>query len=147
MADAMGDVDGAEDPSTSEPLVQVRGVDHVVLKVRDPEVSVRWYSGLLGLAPERLEEWRRGEVLFVSVRVDGSTIIDLFQGEPDGVNVDHVAFVVDDVDLQAVADSGAFEVVGGPAELWGAQGQGSGLYVKDPDGHTVELRTYPSASA
>ncbi len=130
--------------AATEPAVQVRGVDHIVLKVRDPEVSVQWYAGLLGLAPERLEEWRRGEVLFVSVRIDDTTIIDLFQAEPDGVNVDHVAFVIDDVDLQAVADSGRFEVVAGPSELWGARGQGHGLYVKDPDGHTVELRTYPA---
>ncbi|MHB1138140.1 MAG: VOC family protein [Microthrixaceae bacterium] len=131
------------DPTTT-PVVQARGIDHLVFKVRDPEVSVQWYSDLLGLAPERLEEWRRGEVLFVSVRIDDTTIIDLFQAEPDGVNVDHLALVVDDVDLQAIADSGVFDVVGGPAALWGAQGQGQGLYVKDPDGHVVELRTYPT---
>jgi catechol 2,3-dioxygenase-like lactoylglutathione lyase family enzyme len=125
------------------PLVRATGMDHVVLKVRDPEVSVKWYSELLGLVPERLEEWRRKEVLFVSVRLDATTIIDLFEAEPDGVNVDHLALVVEDVDLQAVADSGRLDVVAGPAELWGAQGQGLGLYVKDPDGHVVELRTYP----
>jgi glyoxylase I family protein len=142
------------DPSTAAasgpapvttPLVRAIGMDHVVLKVRDPEVSVRWYSEVLGLVPERLEEWRNKEVLFVSVRLDATTIIDLFEAEPDGVNVDHVALVVDDVDLQAVADSGLVEVVAGPAELWGAQGQGTGLYVKDPDGHVVELRTYATA--
>lgn len=132
------------DASVSTPLVRAVGIDHVVLKVRDPEASVRWYSELLGLVPERLEEWRNKEVLFVSVRLDATTIIDLFQAEPDGVNVDHVALVVEDVDLQAVADSGRVEVVAGPAELWGARGQGMGLYVKDPDGHVIELRTYPA---
>ena len=34
-------------------------------------------------------------------------------------------------------------VAGGPADLYGARGQGRGLYVRDPDGHVVELRTYP----
>jgi len=131
------------DPNAG-PLVRATGMDHVVLKVRDPEVSVRWYSELLGLVPERLEEWRNKEAPFVSVRLDATTIIDLFEAEPDGVNVDHLALVVEDVDLQAVADSGRLEVIAGPAELWGAQGQGLGLYVKDPDGHVVELRTYPS---
>lgn len=125
--------------------VRVRGLDHVVLVVSDPEASLRWYCGELGLAPERVEEWRRGEVPFPSVRVDPTTVIDLFPGAPSGRNVDHFALVLDpDVDLDAVAASGRFTVVGGPAELWGARGHGRGLYVSDPDGHTVELRTYPA---
>ena len=138
LSDTAGVVDAV-------PVVQVTGMDHIVLKVRDPEVSVRWYTEMLGLRPERLQEWRDAQVLFVSVRLDEHTIIDLFEAEPDGVNVDHIAMVVEQVDLQAVADSGRFDVVAGPSELWGARGQGFGLYVRDPDGHLVELRTYPPA--
>ncbi len=130
---------------SARPPVQVTGLDHLVLLVSDPEVSVQWYRDTLGLQPERLEEWRRGEVLFVSVRVDDSTVIDLLQGVPDGRNVDHVALVVQDVDLEALAGSGKVLVVGGPARVWGARGMGEGLYIADPDGHTVELRTYPGA--
>jgi catechol 2,3-dioxygenase-like lactoylglutathione lyase family enzyme len=124
------------------PAVQAVGIDHVVLKVRDVERSVEWYRDLLGLEPERLEEWRRQEVLFVSLRVDGTTLVDLLQGESDGVNVDHVAFLVQPTDLQAVVESGVFEVVMEPSTLFGAQGNGTGVYVRDPDGHLVELRTY-----
>ncbi|OWY61004.1 VOC family virulence protein, partial [cyanobacterium TDX16] len=94
------------------------------------------------LEPERLEEWRRKEVLFVSLRVDGTTLVDLLEGEPDGTNVDHVAYLVEPTDLQAVVDSGRFEVVMEPTDLFGAQGTGKGVYVRDPDGHLVELRTY-----
>jgi catechol 2,3-dioxygenase-like lactoylglutathione lyase family enzyme len=124
------------------PMVQAVGIDHVVLKVRDVERSVQWYHDLLGLEPERLEEWRRKEVLFVSLRVDGATLVDLLEGEPDGTNVDHVAYLVEPTDLQAVIDSGRFEVVMEPTDLFGAQGNGKGVYVRDPDGHLVELRTY-----
>lgn len=136
-------MDEGVDVSAESP-VRVIGLDHVVLKVRDPEVSVRWYTEVLGLVPERLEEWRDGQAPFVSVRIDATTIIDLLQGEPDGVNVDHVALVVADVDLHSLAASGLVDVVAGPAGLWGAQGRGVGLYVKDPDGHVIELRTYPT---
>jgi hypothetical protein len=76
------------------------------------------------------------------VRVDATTIIDLFPGPPDGRNVDHFCLVVAPTDLDAIARSGRFDVVSGPSELFGAQGRGIGLYVRDPDGHVVELRHY-----
>lgn len=125
--------------------VRVVGLDHVVLKVRDPEASAAWYSRVLGLEPLRLEEWRRGEAPFVSLRVDATTIIDLLAAEPDGTNMDHVALVVEGVDLDDLAASGVVDVVRPVARLWGAQGWGRGLYVADPDGHVVELRTYDPA--
>jgi len=122
--------------------VQVKGVDHYVLTVPDVEAVIAWYRDELGLAPERLEEWRRGEVLFASLRVTDTTLIDVFQGERSGTNVDHVALVVEGVDLDELAASGRFEVDMGPADLWGARGTGRGLYIKDPAGNRVELRTY-----
>jgi catechol 2,3-dioxygenase-like lactoylglutathione lyase family enzyme len=122
--------------------MNVTGVDHYVLTVPDVEKVVAWYRDELGLQPERLEEWRRGEVLFASLRITPTTLIDVFEGERGGVNVDHVALVVDDVDLDELAESGRFEVEMGPADLWGARGTGRGLYIKDPAGNRVELRTY-----
>lgn len=124
--------------------VQVVGFDHLVLRVRDARASAAWYHERLGLEVLRLAEWERGEVIFVSVRIDKTTIIDLVEPGPDGANVDHLCVVVEPgTDLAAVAAAGAFEVVDGPAVRWGAQGNGTSLYVLDPDGHTVELRSYP----
>ena len=123
--------------------MRVVGIDHIVLRVRDVETSVAWYADRLGMSVERLAEWRRKEALFVSLRVDDATIIDLVEGAPEGVNVDHVALVVDGVDLVELAASGDWDVEMGPSELSGAQGLGTGVYVRDPDGHRVELRTYP----
>ena len=122
--------------------MRTKGIDHYVLHVADAERSVAWYGEVLGLQPERLDEWRDGKVLFVSLRVDPTTIIDLLQTPRTGENVNHVAFVVEDVDLDALAASGSVDVDSGPADLWGAQGQGRGLYIRDPDGNLVELRTY-----
>jgi catechol 2,3-dioxygenase-like lactoylglutathione lyase family enzyme len=122
--------------------VRIKGVDHYVLAVPDPEAVIAWYHDELGLPTERLDEWRRGEVLFASLRINESTLIDVFQGERDGTNVDHVALVVEDVDLDALASSGRFQVDMGPADLWGARGTGRGLYIRDPAGNRVELRTY-----
>ncbi len=119
-------------------------IDHVVLTVPDVERTLAWWRDELGLEPERVDEWRRGEAPFVSLRISGDTLIDLFPGERTGENVNHVALVVEGVDLDELAASGRFEVEMGPADLFGAKGVGRGLYIKDPDGNRVELRTYAS---
>jgi len=122
--------------------MQVTGIDHIVLDCADVERSVAWYRGRLGLEPERLEAWRAKEAAFVSLRIDDRTIIDLIEQAPSGENMNHVALVVAGVDLDELAATGEWEIEMGPADLFGAQGTGRGLYVRDPDGHLVELRTY-----
>ncbi|TVR28403.1 MAG: VOC family virulence protein [Ilumatobacter sp.] len=125
--------------------MRVTGLDHIVLRVADMERSVAWYRDELGLEPVRLDEWRAGRAPFVSMRVDEGTIIDLQQGDITGINMDHLALVVEGADLTDLTDlaaSGRFGEVGPPRRLFGARGTGSGIYLRDPDGHTVELRSY-----
>jgi glyoxylase I family protein len=119
--------------------MRVTGLDHVVLITPDPERLVAWYARVLGLPPLRLEQWRAGEVPFASLRVDAGTIIDVLRGERTGRNVEHLAFVVVEADLDALA---AEHGVAPPRELFGARGTGRGIYLSDPDGNGVELRSY-----
>ncbi len=118
------------------------GLDHLVLAVSDVERTIEWYADRLGLEPLRVDEWRKGEAPFPSLRVNDSMIIDVIAGPREGENIDHICLLVDVEDLAAVASSGAFDVVGGPSRLWGARGYGQGLYVRDPDGNILELRHY-----
>jgi glyoxylase I family protein len=122
--------------------MRVTGPDHLVLICPDPEAVIAWYHDVLGLEAERLDEWRRGEVLFASLRVSDTFIIDVQEGERTGENVNHFAMTVEGVDLDELAAGGTVDVVAGPADLFGARGQGRGLYIKDPGGNLVELRTY-----
>jgi catechol 2,3-dioxygenase-like lactoylglutathione lyase family enzyme len=124
--------------------MRLTDIDHIVLNCADVEKELAWWRDELGLEPLRVDEWRRKEVPFVSVRVNAGTIIDLFEAARTGENLNHVALTVDDVDLDALAASGRFDVVGGPSRLFGARGTGTGLYVRDPEGNVVELRTYGS---
>jgi catechol 2,3-dioxygenase-like lactoylglutathione lyase family enzyme len=128
----------------TEPAVRVIGFDHLVLNVADVERSLAFYVDELGLEPVRVDEWRRGEVFFPSVRVDATTILDLLgpTPAPAGKNVDHLCLVVEPQDLEALKASGRFTVVDGPGIRYGAQGDGTSLYVLDPDANTVELRHY-----
>ncbi|GGY70043.1 VOC family protein [Streptomyces omiyaensis] len=123
--------------------MRVKAFDHLVLNVTDVERALAFYTGPLGLAPERVEEWRDGKVPFPSVRIDEGTVIDLFSRPRGESNVDHICLVVDPLDWQDVIDSGAFDVLEGPVPRWGARGSAQSVYVKDPDGNTVELRWYP----
>lgn len=122
--------------------MSVRSLDHIVLDVADVERSLAWYTEVLGLRAERVDEWRAGSVPFPSVRVDDGCIIDLFATAPTGQNLNHFCLVVDPGDVAAIAADDRFDVVDGPARRWGARGHGTSVYVRDPDGNTVELRSY-----
>lgn len=132
---------GDDAPMTT--TVRVTGFDHLVLNVRDVERALEFYCGRLGLEPVRVERWRAGEVPFPSVRVTPDTIIDLVAKERGESNVDHICLVVAPLDWPEVIDSGAFTVLEGPVERFGARGVATSIYVRDPDGNTVELRWYP----
>ncbi|GAA4789370.1 VOC family protein [Streptomyces sanyensis] len=127
--------------------MRVRDFDHLVLNVEDVERSLAFYCGPLGLEPERVEEWRAGSAPFPSVRISPTAIIDLVQRPRGGSNVDHICLVVDPLDWQEVLDSGRFTVLEGPVTRFGARGDARSVYVRDPDGNTVELRYYPQDAA
>lgn len=125
-----------------DPSIQVTALDHIVLRCSDVETTLAWYVERLGLAPVRVDAWRAGDAPFPSARVDPGTIIDFFEGEPADGRLDHLCLVVEPTDLDAVKASGTFDVVDGPGRRFGARGDGTSLYVRDPDGTVVELRHY-----
>lgn len=130
-------------PSAATPLqIPLTGVDHVVFRVADVEATITWWQDHFGLPAERVDEWRAGDAPFPWIRVSASLIIDLFAGEPDGTNVDHVAFETDVVSFNAFAAAHHEELEMAPTALSGARGQGTGLYIKDPTGNRIEVRTY-----
>ncbi|MQS15578.1 VOC family virulence protein [Streptomyces kaniharaensis] len=123
--------------------MRVIAFDHLVLNVADVERALDFYTGLLGLEPVRVAEWRAGTAPFPSVRVSAETIIDLVRNPRPGSNVDHICLTVEPLDWHEVIESGTFTVLDGPVSRYGARGTATSVYVRDPDGNTVELRWYP----
>lgn len=122
--------------------MRITGLDHIVLNTADAERSLAWYTDVLGLSGERVDEWRRGEAPFPSVRIDESTIIDLFEQERGAENLDHFCLVMPAADWEQMVAGGAIPVERGPSKVFGARGMGESVYTRDPDGNTVELRRY-----
>lgn len=128
--------------------MRATGIDHVVVMCSDVEKTLGWWRDELGLVPLRLEEWRNGQVPFPSVRVNDATIVDFLQGTRTGENYNHVALTVDVSrdELAAMVDQRGWDVaIPINDTLFGARGIGAGVYIRDPEGNVVELRTYDVA--
>lgn len=129
--------------------MRITALDHIVLNVADVERSIEFYCDRLGLAPERLDDYRRGEVKFPSVRLTGQSIVDLFppamhsSAEP-GQNMNHFCVAVDGSmqDLEAALSRAGIAIETRMDNNFGARGLATSVYVRDPDGNVLELRTY-----
>ena len=129
--------------------IKIRGIDHVVLRVRDVERSLAFYCGVLGCREERRIE----SLGLVQLRA-GASLIDLVDvaaplgklgGPPPGAqarNMDHVALQLESFDEAAIRTQleAAGVEPGEVGERYGAQGLGPSMYLRDPDDNVVELK-------
>jgi len=126
--------------------LKVAELDHVVLRCRVLERTLDFYTRVLGLSEER----RIAQIGLIQLRA-GRSMIDLVPAThpraEDGANVDHICLGVETGDLAAVGaelrNSGV-EVLGEPAQRYGARGMGLSIYVRDPEGNVVELKQMPA---
>lgn len=129
-------------------------MDHIVLNMEDDQKMITFYSKVLELAPERLEEYRAGKVPFPSLRLNSDTIIDLFPKEMwqkhvrDGQvreNMNHfcLSLFKDAWEklLHRLQESNV-ALEEGPVQRWGAHGIGTSIYFRDPEGNLIEARHY-----
>jgi catechol 2,3-dioxygenase-like lactoylglutathione lyase family enzyme len=128
---------------------RVRDIDHVVLRVRDLERMIEFYSRVLGCTVA----WRRPDLGLVHLRA-GSAMIDLVPvagplgskggaaAGKEGRNLDHVCLRVAPFDQDAIVRHlEAHRVrVGEIRPRYGAQGEGVSVYAYDPEDNLVELK-------
>lgn len=136
----------------SAPPFQLLQLDHVVLRVRDPEAMVAFYCQVLGCSLERrqdeigLIQLRAGQSLIDLVGIDGK--LGRMGGAAPGVegrNMDHLCLRAEPFDRDAIlAHLHAHDVrIGDFGSRYGAQGEGPSQYLFDPEGNLVELKGPP----
>lgn len=128
-------------------------IDHIVLRVIRLDRMLQFYCDVLGCRIER----RQDDIGLVQLRA-GASLLDLVpvdgplgrQGGappgPEGRNLDHVCFRVDNFDAAAIAAhlAAAGVQAGNVASRYGAEGEGPSIYLQDPEGNTIELKGPPS---
>ena len=124
--------------------MQLEGIDHVALGVRDVERSAKWYIEVLGF--ERFHEgaWN-GVPTFIG---RGNTGIALFPGSPDATSTPSTRGEIRMLHLGFRADRENFLAAQRELEKRGIKFEFSdheishSIYFRDPDGHQLEITTY-----
>ena len=122
-------------------MFSIDGLDHVAIRVKDIDLSCEWYARVLGLKRYDVEAWGPFPVFMLS----GQSGVAIFPSDgqsleayPRALRIDHFAFRVDSKSFREAQ------------EHFNAQGidfifqdhiHFHSVYLKDPDGHTVELTT------
>ncbi len=132
-------------------MIEVVGIDHIVLRTTKLNEMLDFYCGVLGCKVERessyelgITQLRAGSALIDLVRVD-SKIEKLGGGPPSKTenNVDHFCLqlkMISEEGIKSHLESHNISV-GEFADRYGAQGTGRSIYINDPEGNTVELRS------
>lgn len=121
-------------------MINIKGIDHIVLKTNKLEEMTAFYCDILGCTVERTQE----AFHLVQLRA-GDNLIDLLGVEEDisadGRNMAHFCLRVSPFDyqqLKAYLDSHNIEV-DRYGERYSSQGLGWSFYLKDPQGNEIEL--------
>jgi glyoxylase I family protein len=120
-------------------MLTIRGIDHVVLRVKDIDTMRKFYCDVLGAShvayrPEfRMSHLRVGAAMIDLVEVDGPL---------GGRNMDHLCLRVEPFDQDVIVDHLRKHgvAVGDIRNRFGAEGNGISIYLTDPEGNTVELK-------
>jgi glyoxylase I family protein len=132
-------------------MIEIAGIDHIVLRTTRLTDMLDFYCSVLGCTVERettietgLTQLRAGSALIDLVTVD-SELGRMGGGAPTETenNLDHFCLQLKPISETEIEkhlseygiDEGSFH------DRYGAQGVGKSIYIKDPEGNTVELRS------
>lgn len=136
-------------------MIQIRAIDHLVLRVTDLDAMISFYTNVLGCTLERHED----ELGLYQLRA-GAAMIDLVPVDsklghaggaapgPEGRNMEHFCLRIEafnEAALRAHLRNAGVES-SAVSMRYGAEGRGPSMYIFDPEGNTIELKG-PAVSA
>jgi catechol 2,3-dioxygenase-like lactoylglutathione lyase family enzyme len=131
--------------------IKIDAFDHIVMNVRDVEVTAAWYERVLGVTRETWTVPGRGlttAIKFgrnkINLRPYGLSQKMWFTGNAIAPGSDDLCFLTSSTPQQ-VADH--FKACGvaieeGPTDKRGAMGTIVSVYCRDPDGNLIEVSSY-----
>lgn len=136
-------------------MIHIRGIDHVVLRVKDIEVMRRFYCDVLGAEHVAyrpkfgMSHLRVGASMIDLVEVDGPVGMRGAAAGREGRNMDHLCLRIEPCDQEAIAEHlRRHGVPVGDIKLrFGAEGNSVSIYLTDPEGNGVELKGPSDGSA
>jgi len=132
--------------------VTVTALDHLVINVRDVEISAAWYQKVLGMTRRDFDpgqgKAKRVSLTFgqqkINLRPIGTDKVEWFTADHEAAGSDDLCFLTtaspDEVvrHLQACGVA----IAEGPVAKQGARGVLASVYCRDPDGCLIEISSY-----
>ncbi len=125
-------------------------IDHIVLNVKDVEITVAWYLRVLGMEREDFGPENRTALKFGGQKINvrpadadpGRWVTSVNTGAGAG-DLCFITAVPPDEVIAHLHDCGV-PILTGPVQRAGALGPIRSVYCRDPDGNLVEIASYLS---
>jgi catechol 2,3-dioxygenase-like lactoylglutathione lyase family enzyme len=127
--------------------MNILGIDHIVLTVRDIEATVRFYQSVMGMSKETFGEGRVA-LKFGQQKINLHAYGNEFEpkAETPVPGSEDLCFVTETAldDAMAHVRNHGVTIIEGPVARTGAMGPILSFYFRDPDGNLIEVANYPT---
>lgn len=121
-------------------------LDHLVLTVRDVDVSASWYQRVLGMEREEYGRHNRTALKFggqkINLRPEGAEDWETAEFATCGSADLCLVTAVSSEDVIEHLTHCGVQVVGGPSARLGSLGPVTSVYCYDPDQNLIEIASY-----
>lgn len=125
--------------------MEINRIDHIVLTVRDPARTVKFYSEVLGMKVIEFGNGRKA-LSFGAQKINLHEYGKEFEPKARSPNPGSADIcLISATDLKDVVNelkSHSVNIIEGPVTRTGATGSINSVYLRDPDGNLIELSNY-----
>lgn len=132
--------------------IDVVDLDHIAIRIKDIESSLRFYRDLLGMDVRDRKRYENGEVPYIAVKSGGRHIHLVPTDEDIEVDGEHICILLRSSNMDTKKE--AKELIkyleknnvkvekNEPKKRYGAYGRDWAIYIRDPDNRRVELKLH-----